>query len=399
MNQTRAFFSAQNIAAFILVLFCIQYIPLESREGVSYLKLTVSLLCPLVFITKTPWITKSVILFLLYYALVVFAAVCHPATLRWSTVLFLATFIMVYITYYNLVTVNRAFTRSFFSELLRKLIIAYFIVLVLQHCLLLVGVKIFPLLNLVQDLKRGVAGNSLSYEPSSAAIILSFAYLSLLRMYELDYGRRLTFGELWEKDKWVFLAFLYTMVGLVSGSAMVGLVIIAFYFISPKQYIVAIPILVILVILFFNVDYLPLNRARESFLAFLTLDNKQVMEADESAAARIVPIVNTLTKLDLTSFEGWFGHGVDYGLSKWIYSDRIMIGGIADYGFLSFLVLQTIVYTCMIKRFFSLETLLWIFLGLMTLANVPINWGAMMLFTTVRFFQMDKRYGCLDNHS
>lgn len=42
------------------------------------------------------------------------------------------------------------------------------------------------------------------------------------------------------------------------------------------------------------------------------------MNADGSAAARIIPVVNTLTKLDLSSWEGWLGHGVDYGLSKWI---------------------------------------------------------------------------------
>lgn len=41
------YITQRNIAAFLLVLFCIQYIPLESRDGVSYLKLLVSMLCPL----------------------------------------------------------------------------------------------------------------------------------------------------------------------------------------------------------------------------------------------------------------------------------------------------------------------------------------------------------------
>lgn len=111
----------------------------------------------------------------------------------------------------------------------------------------------------------------------------------------------------------------------------------------------------------FNIDYLPLERARNSLMAFITLDKQAVMNADGSAAARIIPVVNTLTKLDLSSWEGWLGHGVDYGLSKWIFSDRVMLGGIADYGFLSFIVMQIAVYTCMIRKFFSLETLLWMF--------------------------------------
>lgn len=53
----------------------------------------------------------------------------------------------------------------------------------------------------------------------------------------------------------------------------------------------------------------------------------------------------------------------------------------------------------MIRKIFSIETLLWLGLGMATLANVPINWGAMMMFTAVRYFQIQKENGCLNNHS
>lgn len=58
------YITQRNIAAFLLVLFCIQYIPLESRDGVSYLKLLVSMLCPFVIILKSPWMSKPLLLFL-----------------------------------------------------------------------------------------------------------------------------------------------------------------------------------------------------------------------------------------------------------------------------------------------------------------------------------------------
>lgn len=393
------YLTQRNLAAFLLVLFCIQYIPLESRDGVSYLKFAVSMLCPFGIVLKSPWISRPMLLFLTYYGFVLIAAITHPATLRWSTVLFAFSFMVTYIAYYNLVVINKVFSRAFFTQLIRTLIIAYTIFMIIQQCLLIIGIKIFPIFNLVQDLGRGIAGNSLSYEPASAAAILSFSFLSLIRMYELEEGGRLLFQNLWGKDKWIVVAFIYTMLGLVSGTAMVGLTLVAFYFVSPKQYLIAIPIVVLILLLFFNIDYLPLERARNSFMAFLTLDKKEVMNADGSAAARIIPIVNTLTKLDLSSWEGWLGHGVDYGISKWIFSDRVMIGGIADYGFLSFIVMQIAVYTCMIRKLFSLETLLWMFLGMMTLGNVPINWGCMMMFTAVRYFQIEQeRNGCIDNY-
>ena len=76
-----------------------------------------------------------------------------------------------------------------------------------------------------------------------------------------------------------------------------------------------------------------------------------------------------------------------------------MIGGIADYGFLSFLVMLVGVFSCMIRRIFSLETLMWCVLGLATLANIPFHWGLMMIFTGVRYFQIEVEDGCIDNNS
>ena len=189
------------------------------------------------------------------------------------------------------------------------------------------------------------------------------------------------------------------MFSMGSGSAFIGLGILLCYFIRPRYYLSAILLITVAYFTIMYIEFVPLQRARDSFLAFLTLDNKAVAQADGSAAARIIPIVNTLTKLDLTSIDGWFGHGVDYGLSKGLFSNIVMIGNIADYGFFSFLILQIIVYTSMIRKIFSIETLLWLGLGMATLANVPINWGAMMMFTTVRYFQIQKENGCFDNHS
>lgn len=383
----QSYLTTRNITAFILLMFCIQYIPLESRDGVSYLKLGIAAMCPFIYWIKTPFLSRCTWMLLLYYVLVIFAAITHPASLRWSTVLFLGTFLMTYATFYNLVTINKVFTREYAIKFIRYLIIVYMIVLLLQQCLLVIGITVFPLFNLVQDLGRGLGANSLTYEPSSIGVILPFAFLTLLRLNELDYGRKLTVNEIFSTEKWATIAFFYTMIGAVSGTAMISLFIVCFYFLSSKQKIYTIPALIILLVLFLNIDYLPLNRARDSMMAFLSLDRQRVMLADGSAAARIIPAINTLTKLDLTTWEGWFGHGVDYGLSKWIFSERVMIGCIADYGFLSFIVMQIIVYSCMIKRIISIESVLWIIIGMMTLANIPLNWGAMMLCTVSRHFQ------------
>ena len=45
---------------------------------------------------------------------------------------------------------------------------------------------------------------------------------------------------------------------------------------------------------FLYADFEQLNRARNSVMAFLSLSSENVMKADGSAAARIIPVINTL---------------------------------------------------------------------------------------------------------
>lgn len=390
MRPLFSYVNSRNIASFILILFCIQYIPIESRAGVSYLKLAISFLCPFIILIYSPKVGKIAHLFLVYYVAVLIAAMMHPESLRWSTLLFQATFIVTYLAFYNLIVFERAFTKTFYRTLLERLILAYTFVLIIQQCFLIIGVRTFPLINLVQFLDRGIGTNSLSYEPSSSAIILSFAMLSLVRMIELDYGRKLSLREIYRESKWSLIGFLWCMLTMGSGTAFICLGILACYFFRSLNILSTILLLVLVYFVITYIEFVPLQRARDSFLAFLTLDNRAVAQADGSAAARIIPIVNTLTRLDLTSLEGWFGHGVDYGLSKGLFSERVMVGNIADYGFLSYVILLTIVYSVMIKKFFSIETLLWFGILLGTLSNEPFRWGAMMMFTAVRFFQNQK---------
>ncbi len=59
-------------------------------------------------------------------------------------------------------------------------------------------------------------------------------------------------------------------------------------------------------------------------------------------------------------------------------------GGLRLLGLLTSLILC---YTCMIRRFFSIETLVFLILFGFSLGNIAYTWGAMMIFTTVRYFQ------------
>jgi len=391
MKPLLSHLTTKNIACFILVLFCIQYIPIESRAGVSYLKLTVSTLCIFVFIFLTPKITKALFWCVIYYCLVVFAAIMHPATLRWSTILFLSSFLITYITYYNLIVAEKAFDFDFFIRILKGLILAYFATLAIQQIFITIGITTFAPINLVQFLNRGIGANSLSYEPSSSARILAILFLALLRMYESKYSRSLSFQEIYKEAKWPTIGFLWCMLTMGSGTAFIALGILSLYFIRRQYVFIIIPLLLILYTLIPNIDFEPLQRAYKTFNAFLTLDTDIVRKADGSAAARVVPLVNTITSLDLMKWETWFGHGVDYSLKDGIFSNTVLIGGIGDYGLISFIIMQILVYTCVIKKILSVETLIWIGLFNMTLGNIPYTWGAIMILTTTKYFSSNNK--------
>lgn len=390
-------YSLRNFAAFLLILFCIQYIPIESREGVSYVKVGASALSLFALLMYSFKVTKTMMLFIIYYVLVFTAAVMHPENLRWSSVLYLVSFLIMYVAYYNLISIEKVFSADFFIKLLKGLLTAYFITIVIQQIFLIVGIKTFPLINLVQVLDRGIGANSLSYEPSTAARIMGVVFLALLRMFELKYNRVLSLQEMFNEAKWPVIGFIWSMLTMGSGTAFVFLGILMLYFFKKEYIMSLLPILLILSAFVSQIDFIPLTRALNGVESFLSMDTNLAIETDKSAAVRIAPLINTFTKLDLFDFSTWFGHGVDAGVG-WNVAERIqnrVVGSIYEYGLLSFIVMQIIVYSCVIKSFFSLESLIWIFLFGMSFANIPYTWGAMMLFTTVRYFQVQNQKGTL----
>ena len=101
------------------------------------------------------------------------------------------------------------------------------------------------------------------------------------------------------------------MITMGSGTAILGLVILSFYFIQ-KQYLITFSF--IITILFFVIPYLdynPLNRVKATISAIQSLDKQLIIDTDDSAAGRIVPFINTFRYVDFNDNEIWLGSGID----------------------------------------------------------------------------------------
>ncbi len=379
----------RTIATLLLILMCVQYIPLE-RYGVSYIKFGVMCLSPLIWLTTSAKISRAVIWGGLYFLVTLFSTLFNPNSFRVSTVGYLLSFICMFIAYYNLIVCEEALSIDLFIKILKRLIAAYTICLLLQQTVHLVGIESLPLINTFSTYGRGaLAGNSLSIEPSHSARILTATLLTLLRSYDVKWGKaNVTLRAIYADAKWIILGFMWSMVTMGSGTAFVGLAILSLYFVKRRYILTSLPLLAALYFATPHIDFEPLQRAKVTFETALTLDNEAIIKADNSAAYRIVPLVNTITKLDLLSVESWLGSGVDNGNNA--LSEESMIGGIKSYGLLSYALLLILIFKCCIDKILSLEMMIFIILLAATVGNIAYVWGILMLFATSKYF--------IDNH-
>lgn len=217
--------------------------------------------------------------------------------------------------------------------------------------------------------------------------VLVLSYLRCLEMQ--DGGTRVTMKMLFEQEhRWVTILFLWTMLTMGSGTAFIGLGLLSLYFIRKQTAIYMILLLGILLYMGQALEMKQMDRVLRVTQVTMTGDVNEIASEDGSAAVRIIPIVNTLTKMDLTDKDTWFGKGTSIKNNKnwWKQKDQ-KIGMIEQYGLIAFMISLILVYSCMIKHLFSIETLIYIFLFAMSLGNIYYTWGAMMVFTAVRYFQ------------
>lgn len=382
IERTQSYFTLRNFATFILVLFCIHYIPLETRASVSPIKTAASILCCIVLF-YVPYITKAIVLSGFFFITILFSALAHMESFRVSTLLYLCSFLITFSTLYNLVYIKRVFSLEYFTLIIKRLIYLLTIVLLIQQTFLIVGIKIFPLINLTQFLNRGIGANSLTMEPSVFARMMGVFMYAYMECISFRQRAPFRFRQLFENEhKLVLISFLWSMLTMGSGTAFIVLGVLSLYFINWKTMWIIIPSMIGLVYVSSLMGIKQFDRAYNTVNATLTLDNETVQKTDGSASARITPMLNTINNLDLTKKEHWFGYGIDAGVAN---KSESMMAEITDYGFLAYLFGLFLVFSCAI-RVWSIPTIMY-FVGVGGgTSNIAYLWGILMVFMCVRYF-------------
>lgn len=375
----------------LITLYLVYYIPIDSFATDAPIKTALMALSIVVLFTYTFNVSKAFLLGILYLSVQYTIASFHPDTFRWSTHIYSLLLVMTYVCFYNLVFINRIFSIEYFIKICKWMMMAYFVVCIIQQFLIIIGVTYFPLANLILNLNRGIGCQSLSMEPSHFARIMLVFYYAYIKCneYKRDEGP-FTLKELFSGEhKWVTIRFVWMMTTMGSGTAFVCLILLSLYFVRKSNWYYVLPTLLILYGLIQASGIEHLDRATGVMNNVVMLDKEGAMEADGSGAGRVAPFLNSLNA-DFTKFETWFGYGTDYTRKNKLFINHTNTL-FDDYGFIFYVISLTLNLSCAFK-FWSLGTI-YMFAGIGggSGGNIQYGWALMMVMTCVRYFY-ENRY-------
>lgn len=387
----------KSLVPIILVIMGIQFIFIEGPT-VSPVKIGILLFSPLIFAFKVPYITRAFWMGILYWFACYFASLFHDQ-LRFSTLGYLGLFIILFITFYNLIY-SGALSINQFKRIISYLLFAYCVVTVLQQFFVFIGIRNLPIINLTGlDYYEWNRVPALAVEPSHSARIVSALMLGYIRCLEVENGKKISFVLLFNKEnRRITFSYLWIVLMMGSGTAWIGLGLISIYFITLRSFIYAIPILIGSVMILQLIGNKQFDRALRTSKATLSGDVRIISDADGSASVRVIPLVNTFLRTDLYQKESWIGKGTlseEQSLNLWTDLDRKIII-VEQYGLVGFIASLLLIYTCCIRRLLSVETLMFTLLLMLSLGNIYYTWFMMFIFLICRYFYLQKERGDLD---
>jgi len=268
-------------------------------------------LSPIFFLLKPVFIPKvDLPLISLCLFLILLPLSLHPETMRWSTVLYSCLFCSYFMVFVRVLKTS-TYSDENFLTLLKGLLYAYCIVLIIQQFCVLVNLPIFNVSNYTPLNPWKL--NSLMSEPSHSARIIPILMYFFLLTKERIIGKKYVFKEQFAKDKKVWFAFLWPVLTMGSATAFIFLLIILLKLFSNLTYTKGLfmAAIVLAVVLAFGQENKNVKRSIDFTTAVVTLDEKNVIEADGSGAHRIVSTLRGAKFIGLTKVDDLFGYGVD----------------------------------------------------------------------------------------
>lgn len=357
----------------------------------NYILIAAMGISPLI-IVLTPLITRNDANIYIIIILSIFCPLLtHPATMRWSTVLYGCMFYLYLMALCHLFMFSNI-SQGDIMKLLKCLLFAYAIVLIIQQLCVLFGLPIFNVSN--YNIKEPWKLNSLMSEPEHSGRMVGLLMYSYLTIKSIKSGDE-SFVESWKSEKWLWCAFIWCVLTSLSAGAYLFFFIVLTKFMTSKNFLqIAFSLSVVFLATNFLIESVALDRFIKFSSAALTFDIYKMCQADLSAALRIVPSILCIQQIDLSTIDGWFGHGIDYVstfMSNYIkgvesgYTGGGLFLTAVEYGFLVFIVLVVVTFKLCYDRNSKIPTILfWVFSVLFVGVNSQITWATITMLYIVK---------------
>ena len=155
-------------------------------------------------------------LLLMYLLMVAFPCIFHPATVRWSTLIYTGMYVSFFIAYVKLLYCSDL-TAVGLMKVLRLLLFAYAIVLIVQQICFFAGLPIFNAINIDVRPSAFPRLNSIGPEPAWTARNVCLMMFIYILLYQHALNKELTLKIFWADNRWLCISFLYVI--LTCGSA------------------------------------------------------------------------------------------------------------------------------------------------------------------------------------
>lgn len=361
------------------------------KDNRNLLLIGTMFISPVVVLVFSSFDRSDFVLFLFLSSILVFPFLLHPDTMRWSTVLYSIMFGLTATAYKQLLR-QRFFSVFEYTKALKSIIYAYFIVLLIQQFCVLSGLPIINLSN--YDNSHPWKLNSLSAEPSHSSRILGLLMYSYIIVKERVHKRAYDLRKDGGIDKWLWLAFFWTMFTTGSATSLVFILIVMIKVIRLNKSLLVGAVVFTAVFFMGNGNFSSLNRVQQVLVQTLTFNEGKILEADHSGAMRIVPIIVVARRLGLGSMNEWFGYGIDHTatfLSNEIpgLTEGSSGGGVfqiwMEYGFISFILFLVYSIFMIYERGRYLNIILWFLLVFMYGVNNQMVWLCMLCLFTNKY--------------
>lgn len=384
------FYDIKKLYVFIFIIvfsICLQFT--FDNEGRNLLLVVFMGLASLSLVFYRNFYKTDVALLFFIFCLFFFPSYLHENGTRWSTVIYSFLFCLSFLAFVRAFYVSN-FCQKDFLWSLKLLLYAYCFVLIIQQISVVLGLPPLNLRNYsaLEPFKL----NSLGAEPSWSGRIMALLFYCYITVKEYTMGKAYSFKENFSEDRWVWFTFLWPMITMISGTAIVFLTIVFFKFFRFRKVLLLIPISMALIFSAEYSNFKPYERARDTLTATLTLDEEKIIQADHSASFRIVPLIILIKSVGISSFNDIFGHGIDsvsngidFNLGV-VATSSTFVGVWYELGFITFLLFIYFSFRLCFDAKSPVSIVFWFMLVFLYGLNTQIPWLAIMLLFMTKHY-------------